>query len=85
MFELIYPDSLKLAEVVPMFKKGDREITTNYRPISLLSQFNKVFEKLLYVRIYSYLIRFKLLSDNQFEFRKILLPLWQSTKYMTKF
>ena len=66
----IYPDSLKLAEVIPIFKEGDREKTTDYRPISLLYQFNKVFEKLLYVRIYSYLIRFKLLSDNQFGIRK---------------
>ena len=66
----IYPDSLKLAEVIPIFKKGDRVKTTNYRPISLLSQLNKVFEKLLYVCIYSYLIIFKLLIDNQFGFWK---------------
>ena len=55
--EGVYPDSLKVAEVIPIFKKGDRNKTTNYRPISLLSQFNKVFEKLLYTRIYSYLMR----------------------------
>ena len=47
---------------------------TNYRPISLLSQFNKVFEKLLYTRIYSYLTRFNLLSDHQFGFRKNCSP-----------
>ena len=68
----IHPDSLKLAEVIPIFKKGDREKTTNYRPISLLSQFNKVFEKLLYVHIYSYLIRFELLSNK---------PMWISKKF----
>jgi len=61
---------MKLAEVIPIFKKGDHEKTTNYRPISLLSQFNKIFEKLLYVRIYSYVIKFDLLSDCQFGFRK---------------
>ena len=65
-----YPDLLKIAEVVPIFKKGERNKMTNHRPISLLSQFNKVFEKLLYTRIYSYLIRFNLLSDHQFGFRK---------------
>ena len=68
--EGVYPDSLKVAEVIPIFNKGDRDKTTNYRPILLLSQFNKVFEKLLYTRIYSYLMRFDMLSDRQFGFRK---------------
>ena len=40
----VYPDSLKIAEVIPVFKNGDHNRTINYRPISLLSQFNKVFE-----------------------------------------
>ena len=69
-----YPDLLKIAEVVPIFKKGERTKMTNYRPISLLSQFNKIFEKLLYTRIYSYLTRFNLLSDHQFGFRKNCSP-----------
>ena len=42
----IYPYSLKVAEVIPIFKNSGRDRTTNYRPISLLSQFNKVFEKI---------------------------------------
>ena len=62
--ERTYPDLLKIAEVVPIFKKGECNKMTNYRPISLISQFNKVFEKLLYTRIYSYLTRFNLLSYN---------------------
>ena len=66
----IYLDSLKVAEVIPIFKNGGRHKTTNYRLISLLSQFNKVFEKMLYNRIYSYLIRYKPLSEYQFGFRK---------------
>ena len=44
-----YPDLLKIAEVVPISKKGKRNKMTNYRPISLLSQFNKIFEKLIYI------------------------------------
>ena len=47
---------------------------TIYRPISLLSQFNKIFEKLLYTRIYSHLTRFNLLSDHRFGFRKNCSP-----------
>ena len=61
-----YPDLLKIAEVVPIFKKGERNKMINYRPISLLSQFNNIFEKLLYIRIYTYITRFNLLSDHRF-------------------
>ena len=69
-----YPYLLKIAEVVPIFKKRERNKITNYRPISLLLQFNKIFEKLLYIRIYSYLTRFNLLSDHQFGFKKNCSP-----------
>ena len=66
----VFPDIFKIAEVVPVFKKDDPTLATNYRPISLLSQFSKIFEKMLYSRIYSYLVRFKLLNEHQFGFRK---------------
>ena len=67
----VYPDPLKVAEVIPIFKKGgEQDKATNYRPISLLSQINKIFEKLLYSRIYSYLVRYDLSSNCQFGFRK---------------
>ena len=69
-----YPDLPKIAEVVPIFKQRERNKMTNYRPISLLSQFNKTFEKLSHIRIYSYLTRFNLLSDQQFGFRKNCSP-----------
>ena len=58
--EDVYPDSLKVAEVIRIFKKGEQDKTTNYRSISFLSQFNKIFEKLLYSQIYSYLVRYDL-------------------------
>ena len=41
----IFPDSLKVAKVIPVFKKGNRSLLTNYRPISVLSVFSKIFEK----------------------------------------
>ena len=65
----VFPDSLKIAEVIPIFKKGNTDKPTNYRPISLLSQFSKIFEKLIYNSIYSYLEKFDLLSNRQFGFR----------------
>ena len=42
---------------------------SNYRPISLLSSFSKIFEKIVYKRVYHYLLKFKLLSPNQFGFQ----------------
>ena len=49
-----YPDALKIADVIPLFKKGDPHQINNYRPISLLSIINKKIEKLLYRRLYNF-------------------------------
>jgi hypothetical protein len=65
----IFPESLKYAVIKPMFKNGDRNNVPNYRPISPLPAFSKVFEKVLYVRMYQYLINNDILVDNQFGFR----------------
>ena len=53
----IFPNSLKIAEVVPVFKKGNSNSLTNYpsRPISIFSQISKIFEKMLLHRINDYL------------------------------
>ena len=51
----IYPDQLKIAKVIPTLKIGDKLLVSNYRPISLLSNINKIFEKLVYSRLYSFL------------------------------
>ena len=66
----IVPKSLKLAKVVPVYKKGDRSCIENYRPISLLGVFDKILEKLMYSRLYNYLHNNNILYDYQFGFRR---------------
>ena len=66
----IYPDNLKIAKVIPIFKKGDPASVNNYRPISILSTINKIFEKILYARLMKYIDHFQLLYKYQFGFRK---------------
>ena len=53
----IYPQSLKRAKVIAIHKGGQKDVCTNNRPISLLSPINKIFEKLVYNRLYSYIRR----------------------------
>ena len=48
----IFPSDWKKANVSPIFKKGNRSDVKNYRPISLLSNVSKVFERLVYNRLY---------------------------------
>ena len=49
-----YPESMKIAKVTPINKKGEKNKLNNYRPISVLSQFNQIFEHLLYKRFISF-------------------------------
>ena len=65
----IFPDILKIAKVIPLHKKECKLNFQNYRPISLLSVFSKIFEKTIYTRIYSYLVKNNLIFDKQFGFR----------------
>jgi hypothetical protein len=65
-----YPDALKIAKVIPIHKSGSKTCISNYRPISILGNLNKIFEKLLYCRLSSYFECNNLLSPNQFGFRR---------------
>jgi len=65
-----FPDELKLARVSPIFKAGDPMEIKNYRPISILNVFSKVFEKIMYVRTLNFLNDNMILYDLQFGFRK---------------
>ena len=71
--EGIFPDALKVAKVVPIFKAGDTKHVTNYRPISVLSTFSKIYEKAVHCRLNKYLTDHAILHNNQFGFRPKLL------------
>ena len=60
----IVPTILIIFRIIPLFKKGDTKLFTNYRPISLTSQFSKILEKLFYVRFYSFINNFNILSNS---------------------
>ena len=66
----IFPDILKTGLVSPIYKKGDPQLLDNYRPISTLPIFSKIFEKLIYTRIYDFLVAKNVLYEKQFGFRR---------------
>ena len=65
----IFPEKLKVAKVIPIFKKGENYIFDNYRPVSLLPSLSKVIEKIMYVQLYDYFSINKLLYESQYGFR----------------
>ena len=66
----IFPDPLKIAKIIPIYKKDDQSNIANYRPISLLPSISKILEKIAYKRLYSFLNMNNLLIPNQYGFRK---------------
>ena len=65
----IYPSKLKGAKVIPVNKTGDRSEPGNYRPISVLSVFNRLFERLMHERLTSFIEKKKILYNAQYGFR----------------
>ena len=64
----ISPDDLKVAKVIPLFKKGDTLDINNYRPISLLTCFSKIFEKAIFTRLSNFLDKHSVLIASQYGF-----------------
>lgn len=64
-----FPDAFKLATVIPLFKSGEKGEISNYRPISILPVFSKIFEKIMKNQITNYFEENKLFNANQFGFR----------------
>ena len=67
--ERTFPEMLKIAKVIPVHKKNDEFVTGNYRPISLLSVFHKLLEKLMYKRLKSFLETHDFSYKYQYGFR----------------
>ena len=65
-----HPDILKVSKTIPIFKKGSRLLVSNYRPISLLSNINKILEKIVHGQVYSFLEDSHCIYSFQFGFRK---------------
>ena len=68
MFEGVFPEKMKLAEVVPLYKSKEKYLTNNYRPISLLITISKLLEKVIYKKTYSFLQATDQLYDSQYCF-----------------
>ena len=66
----VFPDALKLTKVIPIHKANSKMIVSNYRPISLIPLFSKIFEKLMHKRIMDFLVKQNILSKKQYGFQK---------------
>ena len=65
----IYPNRMKLADVIPLHKSGPKNLCTNFRPISLLLTLSKILEKIMYKRIYGFLDKTGQIFKSQYGFR----------------
>ena len=65
----IVPDKLKIAKVIPIYKKCNVDVFSNYRPVSLLPCFSKILERLVFDRCTDYIDTIGILNDKQFGFR----------------
>ena len=65
----IVPDKLKIAKVIPVYKKGSKDDLSNYRPISILPFFSKILEKCVYIRVHKFLEKCNIITPKQFGFR----------------
>ena len=65
----IFPERLKFSLIKPIYKSGDKSSPSNYRPISLLPVFSKIFEKVIYQRLFDHLNNNAILNEHQYGFR----------------
>ena len=70
LYSGIFPDKLKIAKVTPIYKKGDKQTITNYRPISVLPVISIFFETVIHEQLSEYIVTNNLFSPQQYGFRK---------------
>ena len=66
----IFPDILKVGKITPIYKKDNPELLENYCPVSTLPIFGKIFKKVIYERLYSFMVSQNIMTSCQFGFRK---------------
>lgn len=66
----ICPSHFKMSIVKPLFKKGEKTKPENYRPVSLITNITKIFEKIIKVRMTQYLDKYRMISEKQYGFRQ---------------
>ena len=69
MLTVYFQIKLKVAKIVLLFKAGEKNLYTNYRPISLLPQFSKIIEKLFCKRLTKFIEKHSVLNNSQYGFR----------------
>ncbi len=77
--EGLFPNTLKKAKVIPIYKNKNLEVYSNYRPISLLPSISKILEKIIHKRLYNFLNLQNILHENQYGFR----PKYSTTHAIT--
>ena len=70
-----FPDKLKHAKIIPAYKSEDEieSDPSNYRPISLLSIYNRIFEKIMHAKFSAFILKRNLFYQSQYGFREIIL------------
>lgn len=63
-----FPEQLKIAKVLPLYKSGNKTDPTNYRPISILPSLSKILERVILARLQTFLITNNIISDTQYGF-----------------
>ena len=79
-----FSDNLTIAKVVPIYKGDDKTLVNNSRPISVLTVFSKIPEKIIFTRISNLVVQNNILSDNQFGFRHNLSTYMALLKHTDK-
>ena len=64
----IVPSQLKIAKVNPIFKPGDNQVFSSYRPISILTSISKILEKIMFTRLFDFVTKNEILSPHQYGF-----------------